>query len=247
MQKRTAFLLLLILAAWPAAAQTIPSDNQSPNLILTYADSMFNSRQYTQALDYYTTLRDKGYGSPAMYLKMAYIHEGLGRLGESLYCLNLYSLASHDPQAATKMIELAEKNRLEGYQDEPFESLRTPLREYFLPITGLLATLCLLVISLLVNRARNNKSPSIVLAALFILLASVLYLHTHYSRDSAFAIVTRSHTYLMSGPSAAANVIEIIGEGHRLHVMGTQDVWLKVEWKDREVFVRDFLVKRVEL
>lgn len=246
MQKRSAFLLLLILLTLPAVAQP-PQDPAAFQQIHAYADSMFAARQYTQALDAYTTVRNLGYGSPAMFLKMAYIQEGLGHLGESLYYLNLYAIASHDPQATGKMTELAEKNNLEGYQEQPFETFRAPLREYFMPIAGALASMSLLIIALLVNRARQHLSPSIPLSILLLLVVSALFLHANYSRNSAYAIVTRSQTYLMSDPSAASAVVQIIGEGHRLHIQGQQDAWLRVQWKDREVYVRDFLVKRIQL
>lgn len=253
MQKRSPFLLLLILLTLPALAQPADPDSnrdQDPaaiELIHSYADSMFAARQYTQALEAYTKVRNGGYGSPSMFLKMAYIQEGLGHLGESLYYLNLYAISSHDPQAANKMTELAEKNNLEGYQEQPFETFRTPLREYFMPIAGALSALSLLIVALLVNRARQKLSPSLPLSILLLLFISALYFHVNYGRNSSFAIVTRGQTYLMAGPSAGAPVVGIIGEGHRLHIKGQHDAWLRVEWREGEVFVRDFLVRKIEL
>src|SRR5436190_19381321 len=109
MQKRVCKIVLLILCASAyACAQTSP--------LLPKGDSLFSAKQYTQAFEHYQTLHASGRYSPNMFLRMAYIQEGLGHLGESMYYLNLYFLASDDTQALNKMEELAEKNNLEGYQ-----------------------------------------------------------------------------------------------------------------------------------
>src|SRR5882762_9738528 len=79
------------------------------------ADSLFRSKQYTQSLELYQALFTSGDYSPAMLLKMAYIQEGLGKIGQTLYFLTLYHLATDDDQALRKTEELAAKFRLSGY------------------------------------------------------------------------------------------------------------------------------------
>lgn len=214
---------------------------------LTKGDSLFAARQYTQAFDIYESLHQQGTWSPAMFLRMAYIEEGLGRLGASLYYLNLYAHTSHDPQAAEKMKEMAEKHGLEGYEDDPYETLRAPLRQFYLPLAGLLAAVSLLFLALIFRRFRLLKTPSPALAVFLVLSLAALYGHIHYSPASRRAIVIGAQTYLMSGPSAGASVVQIIGEGHQLRVEGRADIWLRVKWRDQDVYVRDFLVRKVEL
>ena len=244
MQKHAAILVFLALAlCWAGEANGQTTLNQR----LASADSLFAARQYTQALDKYLALHESGQWTPAMFLKMAYIQEALGHLGESLYYLNLYSLASHDPQAEAKMEELAKKYRLEGYGEEPAEALMIFLRSNYLPIATLLGALSLMLLALAMNRARNNLRPSWGLSLSPILLLAILLIHVEFTRQTRRAIVTRSQTYLMSGPSAGASVVDIVGEGHLVRIKSRQDVWLQVEWKDGEAFVRDFLVRKVEL
>lgn len=239
-----AFLVLLLALSHHVSAQIGQAERSRS---LTMADSLFTARQYTQALDLYTSLRAQNTWSPSMLLKMAYIEEALGRAGESLYYLNLYYLASHDPQALTKMEELADKKHLEGYSDSAALPLRTTLREYYLQIAGLLAAISLLIIAFMANRARQKKTPSIVLAVLAVVVLTALYVHVNYSRKFDRAIITRAGTYLMSGPSSASSVVEIVGEGHQLEIKGRQDIWLHVKWRNGDAYVRDFLVKQVEL
>lgn len=229
--------------AQPAAA----SDRISPSARLENADSLFGTRQYTQALDLYVSLREQNVWSPSMLLKMAYIEEALGRLGESLYYLNLYYLASHDPQALGKMEELADKKHLEGYREDSFAPLRTTLREYYLQIAGLLAAISLLITVLMLNRARLHKKPSVVLTGVVVILLATLYVHANYSRPFNRAMIIRAGTYLMDGPSSASSVVEIVGEGHCVSILSQQDIWLKIKWRNQEAYVRKFLVRNIEL
>lgn len=247
MQKQAAFLLVFIAILGTARAQDNNSVTTAPAAALATADSLFSARQYTQALDGYLALHRQGTWSQAMFLKMAYIEEALGRLGESLYYLNLYTLASDDPEALTKMEEMAEKNHLEGYGEDAFNPITGAIRQYYIQITGLLLALALLLTALQVNRVRKHQTFSPVLGTILLILLAGLFVHTHYSRDSGLAVVTHAGTYLMSGPSSAASVVEIIGEGHQVRVLGQQDVWLRVNWKNGEAYVREFLVRKVEL
>jgi len=240
--------ILILAATLPGLAQDpVVPEHPSPIATLEKADSLFGSRQYTQALDLYQSLRAQNVWSPAMLLKMAYIEEALGRLGESLYYVNLYYIASHDPQALIKMEEMADKKHLEGYGEDSFEPVRTTLREYYLQISGLLVAVSLLITAILVNRARQKKKPSIALTLLVVILAATLYAHANYSWQFNRVIISHPGTYLMSGPSSASSVVEIIGEGHQLQVTGKQDVWLRVKWRNSDAYVKDFLVRSVEL
>ncbi len=237
---------LLLAGASSCHGQT--ERNEGPTeMILSMADSLFAARQYTQAFEMYRRLRENGFWSPAMFLKMAYIHEGLGHLGESLYYLNLYAIASHDEQAEAKMAQLAEKNRLQGYDTDPVDSVRASLREYYFPLTALMASMCLLVLFILLSRARKNQSPSVSLAFVLLLMLTTLYLHVDRSKDSDSVIVIQANTYLMSDPSSASHVVEIISEGHRLQIKGRNDAWLRVSWRDSEAFIRDSRVRLIKI
>ncbi len=44
---------------------------------------------------------------------------------------------------------------------------------------------------------------------------------------------------LLVGPSSGANVAEIIGKGHRVEIVGKKDVWVKIYWNDRPLYIRE--------
>jgi hypothetical protein len=251
MQKRPSKILLPLFLAcittlW-LPAQTPERDETLSYTALVKADSLFAARQYTQALDLYRTLRVQNAWSPAMLLKMAYIEEGLGRLGESLYYLNLYHLASGDPQALKKMEELAEKNQLEGYQPDQTTQIYTWLQDQYYTVTIALAAVAMLFVALVFNHRKTRATIPGGWVTCLILTLALLYLHVNRSDTSRRGIVTSAPTYLMSGPSAGSTVIAIIGEGHQLHIQGKQDVWLKVEWKEEVAYVKESLVRPVAL
>ena len=82
---------------------------------------------------------------------------------------------------------------------------------------------------------------------MLVLSVIVLFVYTNFSSASERGIVAAPKTYLMSGPSAGAALVAIIGEGHQLEITGKKDVWLKVQWKEREVYVKEFLLKPIKL
>lgn len=217
----------------------------NPVSILSKADSMYIKKQYTQSFEIYQSLHQQGYYTPAMLLKMAYIQEGLGSTGLSLYNLNLYYLASGDTQVLNKLEELASKNRLEGYGHSETTRFLFNLKKYRLKISISLAVITLFLIVLQYKQSKKDTKPLAlgVVTALFIVLLAI---QVNLSYDYPEAIVTDS-AYLMSGPSAGANVVALIKEGHKLKISGKKDIWLKVEWLDKESYVKENQVVRVAL
>ena len=166
--------------------------------ILKKADSLYAGRQYTQAYEVYQSIQAGGRYSPSMLLKMAYIQEGLGHLGESLYYLNLYFLATDDTQALKKMEELAEKNNLEGYETDESTKILAWIQEQYSSIAFILAsTGTLLLAVMFYQRKKENIRPSFAGVALTLVLA-LLFLHVNYSIKSERGIVSGGQTYLMS-------------------------------------------------
>jgi SH3-like domain-containing protein len=52
-------------------------------------------------------------------------------------------------------------------------------------------------------------------------------------------IVSQAPLYIMSGPSSGADVVAIIGNGHKLDIEGREDVWLKINWEGNEGWVKE--------
>ncbi|MEK6781961.1 MAG: SH3 domain-containing protein [Bacteroidota bacterium] len=212
---------------------------QSSPIELKQADSLFQAKQYIQSFELYSALLKEKHHSSAMLLKMAYIQEGLGHTSMSLYYLNLYYRASHDEQALRKMEEIASKNSLEGYQPSSFSSLFAWLQQYSFQIVAMLLSLIMFFFALLVYQKFKQQKKPVIPGLLLVFLLAVLFTHTHVNDFLNVAIVSEPSTYLMSGPSAGSSVMGIIDEGHLLKILGKTDVWIKVNWKDQEVYIKE--------
>lgn len=217
----------------------------NPTNQMSKADSLFIKKQYTQSFEIYESLHQAGHYSQAMLLKMAFIQEGLGRTSLSLYYLNLYYLASGDTQVLDKLEELATKNRLEGYEHSESTRLFFNLKKYSYYVSVALAAIAIFLLAFL-YKLRKKETKPVALGILTTIVIAILAIQVNISYDHPSAIVIDS-TYLMSGPSAGANVVTLISEGHKLKITGKNDVWLKVEWLDKEAYVKENLVLPVVL
>jgi len=238
---QTWFLKFLITIAFFFNCQFALAQSQKIKL----ADSLFRSKQYTQSLEVYQSLFNDQKYSPAMLLKMAYIQEGLGKIGQTLYYLKLYHLASDDEQALHKMEELAGKFGLSGYDSNDASRMQQWINKKIKIVQIGLASVLLLMSYTIFIRRRKDHRPWLAVGVIIIVSASVFYLNNFYSSNSV--IVNNDRTYLMEAPSSGAPVATILAEGNQLQLLGHSDVWLKVKWMDKIVYVKNSSVLKVML
>lgn len=179
-----------------------------------------------------------------MLLKMAYIQEGLGKIGQTLYYLKLYHEATEDEQALRKMEELAAKFRLSGYESNDASRVQQWIsKKISVVLVGLAAIL--LVTSYSLYKRNSSQRPWLALGIIILASASALYLNNFYAVKSV--IVNNDNTYLMQGPSSGAPVAGILAEGNQLQLLGQNDVWFKVKWMDKTAYVKKSAVLTVTL
>jgi hypothetical protein len=238
------FLSALILTVFICPAIAF---SQSGNELLTRADSLFLQKRYTQSFEIYHTLFKGQQYSPAMLLKMAYIQEGLNRISQSAYYLNLYYLATQDEAALTKLEELADKYRLEGYATNQIDQVFSIYHRYRDLITiSLISVFTFLLILMSVQRLWYNTKP-VAAWVMLIVLSALFIVHLHFSEGYSKAIIVNNNTYLMDAPSAGASVISILRDGHRIRITGKKDVWLRVQWGDTEAYIKENNLMPVKL
>ena len=236
MQSRV-FRIVTILALFAASAGTARA--QMSSYRLRTADSLFQAKQFTQSLQHYEAVLANNEFTPAMLLKMAYIHEGLDHPGKTLYYLSLYHRATGDAGALRKMEELATKYNLDGYTVTDADRLLAwylESREY---ISIGLAAVCVLLLAVAFRtQFRKNKRPIGAFAALTFFVA-LMFVHLNVGDQLDLGIIADANTFIMSGPSPGSDVIERVGEGHRIEVLGKKDVWLKVKWNGEVAYVKE--------
>jgi hypothetical protein len=231
LSKIIAFLSLVLSLSSTSALSQVSSYR------LQRADSLFNARQYTQSLDHYREIFAQNQYSPAMLMKMAFIEEGLNHIGQAMYYLNLYYAKTSDESALEKMVQLSDKFKLQGYENDDAEMALSFYRQYEDHISATLAAIMFFFFSLMIFQKRRNRRPVALFVAL-IFFAIILLGHLNVVTAAEKAIVASGNTYVMEGPSGAAPVVDVIEPGHRLAVISRNDVWIEVQWKDRSGFIR---------
>ncbi|WP_027003385.1 hypothetical protein [Hugenholtzia roseola] len=203
------------------------------------ADVLYESEKYIDAFQVYSVLwQDLGVFNEGMLLKMASIKERSKEHEQALYYLSLYYRYFPDKKVLEKMSELAAAKDLQGYQYSDLKYFQMLWLRYELYGIGIGSFLALVFIVLIIKRMKEGSSPwSLVLTNVLILVGlGVAY---HFSRPDAEFIVTHNHVALMQDPSAAAELVEWIDKGHKLPLLGKQDIWIQTEWKGQTVFIRE--------
>lgn len=235
MQKRAAkFIVLISISFFSAWA---PS-SQAAIVTLTKADSLFEAKRYTQALNQFQQIFENERYTPAMLLKMAYIHEGLGNIAKTQYFLNLYFLATNDDSVLTKMEELATSYQLEGYALHDQDRLLLLMKKNALPIALTLGSFMVLFIALAAYGKRQQQRGFLGYG-LFMLMAVLFVVVVEQIREPETVIIPNENTYVMSGPSAGADVLEVVEAGHKVEVLGKKDVWIKIRWREQDAYVKE--------
>jgi hypothetical protein len=230
------FLLILFLAVCLQVSQSLGRSNSAD---LAHADSLFQQKQYTQSFEVYQTIFNNHQYTPAMLLKMAYVQEGLNQIAKSIYYLNVYYMVAQDEAVLSKMNELADKYRLEGYAKSEMEPFWALYKNYHTEITVTIsAVLAFLLLLVIIQRFRHHQKPFVALSFL-ILFSSLLIAHMNFKQSHAMGIISKNNTYLMDGPSAGSSVVSIVRDGHRVKIKGRKDVWIKVQWGEKDVYVKD--------
>lgn len=200
------------------------------------ADSLFAAGRYTKAWSIYDSLFRQGEVSEGMLLKMAYIKEGLDEPTEALYFLNHYYTLTTDRAVLDKMQTLANEESLKGYDVGDKDFFRTFLLRYHLEIRLALISIVGLLGALVYRSVKKRNLPIglPVMQALTMLL--LLILNNGWWQPSQ-AIIAQD-TFLMTAPSAAAEVVQPVDKGHRVEVIKKGEVWTKIRWEEQEVYIR---------
>lgn len=214
---------------------------------LKTADSLYVQKKYTQSFDLYESILQQGEYTPAMLLKMAFIQEGLNHIGKAMYYLNLYFIASRDQSALDKMEELANKYNLEGYKTSDGDRFLSFYHDYHLWISAGLAAIAIFLLSLMFFISFRRKERPIASVIVLVIFLIGFGVHLYVGDQVSSGIITSPKTYVMTGPSSAASVLQVVSDGNRVEVIGKKDVWLKVKWFDGTGYIRENNLQMVEL
>ncbi|WP_373515835.1 hypothetical protein [Persicitalea sp.] len=204
------------------------------------ADSLFSIGKYQEANRLYQlTFQKNNKFNPGLLSRLSFLAENENDPARSLYYLSV--LAQKKPTVALleKMKHMADQHNLKGYEFNDFSYFLIFYRRYggYIPI--LLLTLGIYVVVVMVikvsrhERIQNRHKWTTV--AYLLALFALLNVPANYRSG----VIKNQLVHIRTFPSAAAPVVEILRQGHRLTVIGNRDRWKRVIWNEKIVFVRD--------
>ena len=206
---------------------------------LKTADSLFAIARYAEAQTLYKknfSLTEKN--SQALLLKLAFLAEKTNNYTDCLFFLSKLALVKPSRHLFEKMDKLAKEQNLSGYEFDDYNYFIIFYRKYgdYIPI--LLLTLGTYIVVIMVTKTRR-KEPILQIHKVSIIvyllaLLGILNVPSLYQT----CIIVNDNTFLRDEPSSAAGVVERVGKGHKLTIIGSVDHWDRVIWNNRIVYIR---------
>lgn len=221
--------------------------SQPENNSLTKADSLFNNQRFTQSFKVYDSIYQLKKASPAMLLKMAYIKEGLGDFTLAQYYLNEYYLATNNDLALTKMETLAKEKELQGYETNDLNFILSLYYKHFQWLALSVFSIALVLFIFFIIQLKKYKHAPPVTSFFLVVTLISLFLLINFGKSYNKALIIKKNTFVMAGPSAAADVLDVITKGNKIQINGKKDVWLKIEWNGETGYVKSNNVRRLSV
>ncbi|GAB2531779.1 hypothetical protein GCM10027189_11010 [Rufibacter soli] len=200
---------------------------------------MFTQHRYTQALGIYENLLTQGQVySPQMLLKMAYIHEGLQQYTKSMYYLQLYYSKHPSRSVLRKMEEVGLQQHLSGYQYTDWDFFKTQFYKYYAHILELLLAVAVIALTLLFLRWVKKRPMPLNAKVVFLLYLVFLFYFANFLTLGRQGIIQAGNAPIMTAPSAGSSLVAAVGMGHKVRVLGEQDIWYRIEWNDQTAYIR---------
>ncbi|MBD2754258.1 hypothetical protein IC230_15225 [Spirosoma sp. BT704] len=214
-------------------AQTMSTDS------IRRADSLFASGDQLNAVRLYETALAEGHtATDPMLLKLASAYEQQNDVPRQLYYLDVYFERHPDDAVLRRMNDIARANNLSGYETDDLNYFYLFYRKY-----GIYFLLFLLIPAgyvfsvLMLKRLRKEDVPQRQKWIVFVYLL-LLLVFTNLPEGVESGITSQDRVLLRTDPSAAAPVVEVIGRGHKVNILGAKDIYLRVLWHNELYFIR---------
>lgn len=237
------YLIVCLLIGLVTAPLTLLAGNGKD---LKRADSLFAIAKYQEAY----VLYKKSFGeheknNESLLLKLAFLSEKENNYTDCLYYLNKLALVRPSRKLFEKMDKLASDHNLSGYEFDDYNYFIIFYRRYGDYIPLLLLTLGAYIVWIMILKARRGESilqiHKVSILGYLLVILGVVNIPTLYKTG----IIVNENTFLRDEPSSASAVVERIGKGHKLTIVGSVDHWDRVVWGNRLVYIRKTDVRNI--
>jgi len=81
-----------------------------------------------------------------------------------------------------------------------------------------------------------------VTSMIFIVL---VFISNNYLLSPETGIITGNPSLVMTQPSAAGNLIQQVGPGHRVILKSSTDIWYQIEWEDQTAYIKKSQISKI--
>lgn len=205
---------------------------------LQKADSLFASQRFTDARTMYShAFFDEKKTSPAALLKMAFMEEGLQKPDLTIFFLHQYYLFRPDSRVKNRIEDLSSQNKFSGYSIDEADYGYFLYRVYGQRVEiGLFAIACFIFFFMIFRKFKKVTLGYTPIFILFFLISAgyLLNFRLPYKR----AVLHGDKIFLMSGPSSGSSVLDVLGNGHRVEWVGSNDIWFEIKWNEKRGWVK---------
>lgn len=230
------YLLIWIFLGTVIAPETAFSANKKE---LKTADSLFAMARYPESLVLYKkNFSEDEKNNQSLLLKLAFLAEKTNNYTDCLFYLSKLALTNPSRRLFEKMDKLAAEQNLTGYEFDDYNYFIIFYRRYgdYIPI--LLLTLGTYIVVIMVTKVRRGEPilqiHKVSIVVYLLVLLGILNVPSLYRT----CIIINENTFLRDEPSSAAPVIDRVGKGHKLTIVGSVDHWKRVIWNNRIVYIR---------
>lgn len=206
---------------------------------LKAADSLFAMAKYPEALILFKkNFKEEEKNNQSLLLKLAFLAEKTNNYTDCLFYLSKLALINPSRKLFEKMDKLAAEQNLTGYEFDDYNYFIIFYRRYgdYIPI--LLLTLGTYIVVIMVTKVRRREPilqiHKVSIVIYLVALLGILNVPSLYQT----CIIVNENTFLRDDPSSAAPVVEKVGKGHKLVILGSVDHWNRVIWNNRIVYIR---------
>lgn len=203
------------------------------------ADSLFLAGVQADAAHLYEQALANGEpATDVMLLKLASAYERQNDVPHLLYYLQVYFDRHPDDAVLRRMNDIARANNLNGYETDDLNYFYLFYKKY-----GIYFLLFLLIPAgyafgvLMVKLLRKEPTPLRQKWVLLLYLITLL-LFVNLPEGVKSGITSHERVLLRTDPSAAAPVAEVIGRGHKVNIIGSHDIYLRVFWHNALYYIR---------
>jgi tetratricopeptide (TPR) repeat protein len=230
------YLIFCILVGLFLGSEVAFSANKKE---LKSADSLFAMAKYPEAeVLYKKNFTEDEKNNQALLLKLAFLSEKSNNYTDCLFYLSELALVNPSRRLFEKMDKIAAEQNLKGYEFDDYNYFIIFYRRYgdYIPILLLIlgTYIVLIMLSKTLKREGILTIHKVSIVVYLAVLLGILNIPSLYQT----CVIINQNTFLREEPSSASGIVEKVGKGHRITIIGSVDNWNRVIWNNKIVYIR---------